>query len=228
MNDPSKFSPKEEQTRPLSKVLNQLMQECDIDGLQLAKNVGVTPTTIYRLLNDPSCNPTLASLDAIAKYFSITISQLIGDDSLPNDRIRGTHQPDINKWNTIPHLTWEEAAHWPERKLELESTVDRWTATDATVSNEAFALTMEGDSMYPRFPEGTLLIIDPKESIYHRAFVVLLSGKQSKPLFKQILINGSEYFIKSLHKDFKEIKKISLNSHKIIGVMVQARTEFKK
>jgi len=83
--------------------------------------------------------------------------------------------------------------------------------------------------MYPRFPEGTLFIIEPERSASNRDFVVILPKGQSKPFFKQILIDGADYYIKSLNKDFKEIKKIEIgNDNKIIGVMIQARMEFGK
>jgi SOS-response transcriptional repressor LexA len=88
---------------------------------------------------------------------------------------------------------------------------------------------MQGDSMYPRFPEGTLFIVDPQQLASHRDFIVILTNDHQRPLFKQLLIDGPDYYIKSLNKDFKEVKKIIPNKNcKIIGVMVQARTEFKK
>lgn len=214
----------------LSEVLNRLMEECDIDGVRLSKNTGVPTTTINRLrTGDPANNPTLTTLVPLSEFFRVTVSQLIGDEALPEDRVVGLHQPSISAWHTIPHLTWEQAALWPEAKNKLENEIDRWTATDLTLGDNAFAITMEGDSMYPRFPEGTLFIIDPTQPVSNRDFVLILPLDQEKPLFKQILKDGPDYYIKSLNKDFKEIKKITLNEgYRIIGVMVQARVEFKK
>lgn len=216
--------------RRLSEILNQLMTECDIDGVRLSKNTGVPVTTINRLRKgDPANNPTLTTLVPLAEFFTITVSQLIGDEPLSDDRRGGEHKPTLVAWKSIPHLTWEQAGRWLESKEKLATEISQWTATDILISDNAFAITMEGDSMYPRFPEGTLFIIEPAQPIMNRDFVVILPKNHSKPLFKQVLIDGSDYYIKSLNKDFKEIKKVLLNDdHKIIGVMVQARTEFKR
>jgi SOS-response transcriptional repressor LexA len=214
----------------LSEMLNQLMIECAIDGVQLSKNTGVPVTTINRLRKgDPTNNPTLTTLVPLSEFFTITVSQLIGDEPLSAKRIEGEHNPNMIAWKSIPHLAWEQVELWLENKANFESKINKWTATDIDVSDKTFAITMEGDSMYPRFPEGTLFIIEPEQPVNNRDFVVILPKDHSKPLFKQILIDGSDYYIKSLSKDFKEIKKISLNEdHKIIGVMIQARTEFKR
>ncbi len=214
----------------LSEVLNQLMTECDVDGVRLSKNTGVPVTTINRLRKgDPANNPTLTTLVPLAEFFMITVSQLIGDTPLSTSRMGGEHKPNVMAWKSIPHLTWAQAGQWLDHKEIVESEIHKWTATDIAISDHAFAMTMEGDSMYPRFPEGTLFIIEPAQQVSNRDFVVILPSNHSKPLFKQVLIDGSDYYIKSLNKDFKEIKKILLNeNHKIIGVMVQARTEFKR
>jgi SOS-response transcriptional repressor LexA len=213
----------------LSEVLNRLMQECDTDGVQLSKNTGVPTTTINRLRSgDSKNNPTLTTLVPLAEFFSVTVSQLIGDESLPQDREKGTHKPNVSGWKPIPHLSWEQVTCWPNARAEVEPEINEWTATDITVSENAFALTMEGDSMYPRFPEGTVLIIEPKCTIGNRDFIIILPKDQAKPLFKQILIDGTDCYIKSLNKDFKEIKKISLDNYRIIGVMIQARMEYRK
>lgn len=214
----------------LSEVLNHLMDEIDIDGVQLSKNTGVPVTTINRLRKgDPSNNPTLTTLVPLADFFSISVSQLIGDELLPTKRVLGEHTPNPNNWKPIPHISWAQAGKLLQTNFDFNASIPKWSATDLEVSDKAFAITMEGDSMYPRFPEGTLFIIEPEQKITNRDFILLLPNDSVTPLFKQILIDGSDYYIKSLSKDFKEIKKISLNvDHKIIGVMVQARMEYRK
>lgn len=213
----------------LSEILNYLMNECDVDGVQLSKNTGVPVTTINRLRKgDPSNNPTLTTLVPLAEFFSITVSQLIGDEPLSAQRQRGEHKPNVSQWKPVPHLSWEQAGEWQKNNAKLKSKINNWISTDLTVSDYAFAITMEGDSMLPRFPEGTLFIIEPEQSVNNRDFVVILPKGQIKPVFKQILIDGSEYYLKSLSNDFKEIKRISLNKdHIILGVMIQAKMEFR-
>ena len=64
----------------LSAILNHLMAESRIDGVQLSRRTGVPVTTINRLRkNDVDNNPTLSTLVPLANFFVITVSQLIGD-----------------------------------------------------------------------------------------------------------------------------------------------------
>ncbi|MFN3301255.1 MAG: helix-turn-helix domain-containing protein [Sediminibacterium sp.] len=215
-------------TKQLSMRLNHLMEECGIDGVQLGKNTGVPVTTINRLRNGAyECNPTLSTLIPLAEYFRITLSQLVGDEPLPANREPGEHQPKVVDWQEIPLLTFDQAAAWPRNKASIMPAISRKISTDLDLSDYAFALLMEGDSMSPRFPEGTLLLIDPNQQIHHRDFVLLLQIGLSRPIFKQILLDGPDYYIKSLNEDFKEVKKISLADYKLLGVMVQARMERK-
>ncbi len=214
----------------LRKILIQLMDECDIDSMRLSRNTGVPISTINRLRSGTSTNnPTLSTLIPLAEFFSITVSQLIGDEPFSQNRTTGAHKPDKIAWKMIDHLTWEQASQWPEKKPEPGEDMHNAVSTDLTVSDIAFALTMEGDSMSPRFPEGTILIIDPEQKSQNRDFILMLLKGQNKPLFKQLLIDGDEQYIKSLNPDFAEIKKIAQkDGSKIIGVMIQAISNFKK
>ena len=97
----------------LSNALNQLMIEHNIDGVLLSKNVGIPTTTINRLRKgDPTNNPTLTTLVPLAEFFSITVSQLIGDEPLPKSSSR--HHPEIPLSLTyLPLLSWGEVIGWP-------------------------------------------------------------------------------------------------------------------
>jgi hypothetical protein len=208
----------------LSDNLNRLIAECDIDSVQLHHNTGVPITTINRLRRaDPTNNPTLATLVPLADFFAISVSELIGDQPIPTTRMNGTFQPHIANWRPIPHLEWDEVSRW----LDNQVLVDRWTSVDIPVSEHCFAVTMCGDSMYPRFPEGTLLIIEPIKELKNRDFIFVQSFESIQPLFKQVLIDGPDHYIKSLNDDFKEIKKIDFTKeYKILGIMIQARMGF--
>ncbi len=74
----------------LSAILNHLMAESKIDGVQLSRRTGIPVTTINRLRkNDADNNPTLSTLVPLAHFFAITVSQLIGDEPIPDASITG-------------------------------------------------------------------------------------------------------------------------------------------
>ncbi len=213
----------------LSDVLIKLMDECDVDSAQLEQSTGVPASTINRFRSDENCNPTLASLTPLADFFCITVSQLIGEAPLDKNRIVGTYNPPYKAGLPIPVLTWQQAIQWPQIKNKQKSLdLNKWVSIDGSISDSAVGLIMQGDSMEPRFPDGTLLIFDPKQFVENRDFVLVFFKDQKKLAFRQLLADGSDKYLKSLNHEFKEIKKLqSEANYKILGVVVQTRMDFK-
>lgn len=59
--------------------LERLMKQHNVSLKQLAQEVGVPAANISRLKNDSSSNPTLSTLIPIAKFFDVSVSELIGE-----------------------------------------------------------------------------------------------------------------------------------------------------
>lgn len=59
--------------------LKKLMDLHQINDKVLSGSTGVPAANISRLKNNLTCNPTLGTLLPIAKYFGITVSELIGE-----------------------------------------------------------------------------------------------------------------------------------------------------
>lgn len=59
--------------------LKKLMDLHQINDKDLSDSTGVPTANISRLKNNLTCNPTLGTLLPIAKYFGVTVSELIGD-----------------------------------------------------------------------------------------------------------------------------------------------------
>ena len=55
------------------------MKEHHISIVELAATTGIPKANISRLINHQNSNPTLSSIFPIAKYFKISVSELIGD-----------------------------------------------------------------------------------------------------------------------------------------------------
>ena len=78
--------------------------------------------------------------------------------------------------------------------------------------------------MLPRFPRETILIIEPTLELQDKDFALIQAGEENKAQFKQVLFDGNDLYLKPLNSDF-EVKRIH-PSYKVLGVMVQALTEF--
>ncbi len=207
----------------LAKVLNQLMKEQDLTVSELARRTGVGQPVIHRVLSGETDNPKVTTLSPIADFFAVSIGQLLGNEPIPKDRISGTFRITSHGWTTIPLLNWEQVINWPVKKESLN--IEKQESTEMAVSKDAYALRVKDTTMLPRFPENTLLIVDPLLQPNDRDFVIAHIFGQKQALFRQFLLNGDDIYLKPLNADFN-MQMIDKKS-KILGVMVQARMDFK-
>src|SRR3990167_1621898 len=133
----------------LRHILRNLMDELSLSESELSRRTQVGQPVIHRILSGETDNPRVATLSLIANYFSVSISQLIGDAPLPENRIPGTHNPYLSAWNQVPLLTWEQAIDWPQQKQHVQE--PKMIATEIAVSPDAFALKIKDTTMAPRF-----------------------------------------------------------------------------
>ncbi len=208
----------------LKEILRKLMSEVNINEAELARKTNIPQPTLHRILSGSTRSPRGNSLSPLANFFSVTISQLIGDDPLSLERIPGTYNPSISGWTSIPLISWEDALDWPNIHANLRSDGwNAWSSTDATVSPMAFALRVKGEAMAPRFPEGTLLIVDPEYKPQDKDFVVVKVANQSQATFKQLLFDGDDAYLKPLNPEFNTARMDKRQT--ILGVMIQARVD---
>lgn len=206
----------------LCNILKAMMESVDITVTELARQTGVGQPVIHRMASGETDNPKVGSLSPIAKFFNINISQLIGDDPLPPELMSGSYNPLYRHWSKVPLLSWEQAICWPEEFTSTE--IQSYISTESNVSEKAFAVKMEDNTMFPRYPKGTTLIIEPSIEIKDKDFALIHVTGEDKAQFKQALLDGHELYLKPLNSDF-EIKKIDAG-RRVLGIMVQSLTEY--
>ncbi|MBI5447339.1 MAG: helix-turn-helix domain-containing protein [Gammaproteobacteria bacterium] len=206
----------------LHQILRGLMDEMQLSESELARRTHVGQPVIHRILSGETDNPRVATLSQIANYFSVSISQLIGDVPLPPDRLPGTHQQSPQTWTQVPLLNWEQVLVWPKQRESIQAPV--MIGTDLTVSKNAFALRVKDTTMMPRFLEGMLLIADPEKPVHDRGFAILRQTGQKTAIFKQILKDSADTYLKALNPDFKTILMDEAR-YQFIATLVQARDD---
>lgn len=208
----------------LAYILRQLMDEQDLTTSELARRTGIGQPVIHRILSSETGDPKVSTLSAIANYFAVSISQLIGDEPLPKTRLPGTHEVSKFGWNKAPLLSWEDVIHWPENKDKFPE-LD-YLVTDADVSPDAYGLKVKDTTMRPLFPESTVLIVDPALQPEDRDYAIVHIDQQKQAIFRQILFDGQNIYLKPLNTDFN-ITPLE-GKYEFLGVVVQSRGEFKK
>ena len=118
----------------LQEVLSFLMVEGDIDDASLSRETGIPASTISRMRLNTEANPTASTLRPIAKYFSISISQLLGDEEIPKDRLPGQQNPSQFTSARMPLISWGNVSNWLHDNLKFmtEKPV-KWLSTEKDV-----------------------------------------------------------------------------------------------
>lgn len=210
--------------KKLSSNLKGLMAELHITESELARRTGVGQPVVHRIASGETDNPKVGTLSPIANFFALSISQLIGDEPLPQNRLPGTYNPGAQGWCQVPLLDWEQVSEWPSVNNPSNKPT-RSISVDLNLGENAYALTVKDTTMEPRFPENTIIIVDPTLQPSDRDYAVVRVDGQKLPTFKQILIDGDSTYLKPLNPDFKAL--LLDKGYKFLGVVVQARVDFK-
>ena len=178
----------------IGQILNRLMTEKKIRVAELARRVNLPQPTVHRIATGVCEHPHLSSLEPIAGFFSISIDQLKG------------HEPIswLDRVFKVPLLAWEEAFNWPANKDEMKNR--ELILTDATVGKVGFALKIKDASMDPVFSKNTILITDPEKQAKDRSYVIAKLANYSEAIFRQLLIDAGDHYLKPLSQDLVKYK----------------------
>lgn len=128
----------------------------------------------------------------------------------------------------VPVISYVQAGEWTQSSnaYELGDGFAEIYA-DSAISNEAFALEIQGDSMLPRFLEGDRIIIDPKVNYQPGDFVVAKQDNEGTATFKQYRPRGTDargkeiFELKPLNDNWYTIVVDAKSPGRIIGPMVE-------
>lgn len=205
----------------LSDNLNSLMQEISISADELGRRIGLPASTIKKIRNRYSPNPTLTTLLPLAKFFSLTLDQLVGIEPLPQTRIKGSYQANIETVQHIPVLSWEESITWPKTSDKIHKTV----STEYSYHKNAFALLVEEDG-WENLAKETALLVDPSLKAEHRDFIIVHKEGLKIPCLKQVLYDDDQMYLKPVVQGYNIA--ILTPDHRILGIVVEYKKYLKR
>lgn len=202
-------------------IIKFLIDDVKIKEAELARQTGITQTTLNRLINDPNADPKISTLKPIADFFGISVSQLIGEEEIKN-RIPGTfHITNSAAWSTLPVIAWEDIDNFIEHKISDEH-CKSWVGTEKLISENSFGLHARA-FMEPRFRQNSILLVDPKSKIKDGSFVVVRLGEKDITV-REVLNDGQNFYLKHFDANFPHIK-YNKKQHRILGAIVEARLD---
>lgn len=221
MRNPIQKKISDKNRSPISTILKKLMDECSIIEAELARQTGLPQTTVNRLLLSENHDPRANTLIPIARFFSITIGQLLGQEPINPNRISGTVNPtNRDAWSIIPIIEWQEARSWLFQKRKFTpSSHNDWITTEKDISQESFALKTL-PSMEPRFRKNSTIIVDPHYQ-YHDGNYVIISIQNSDPTTRRVIKDGKDIYLSKLYGKEEPIRKKA--SDEILGTIIETR-----
>ncbi|WP_296619963.1 helix-turn-helix domain-containing protein [Marivirga sp.] len=201
--------------------LNLLMKEAHLNAEELSRRIGLPASTIKKIRNNDDPNPTLSTLTPLAKYFSLTISQLVGDEPFSESRISGSYNINLHTLNHVPLISWEEAINWPFKDNKVRPTI----TTEYEYSKDAYALIVDEDD-WESLSKDTVLLVDPKLQVEHRDFIIAHRSGQKTPTLKQVLFDEGQMYLKPVTQKYNIA--IFTSEHKILGVIVEYKKQLRK
>jgi len=200
----------------LSDNLNMLMARARVSSDELARQIKIPATTIKRIRNNDHANPTITTLIPIANYFSVSLNQLVGMESL----ISTTNQPLI-KTQKVPLFSWEESVHYAEIEYMERA---QYINVERIVSEKAFALIVE-DTDLDFFPKHCIILIDPMVQPLNGDYVIVANMKHNKPSIRKYIVEMDQLYLKPLISGIGVTTFTS--EYKILGVILQYKVELK-
>ena len=180
----------------LNRNLLALMNNNDISLTVLSRNTGIAIPTIKRLQSDPTTNPTLTTLLPIAEFFGVSVHQLISPHFDPGE-FKGYVENKAH-WLRVPIIKWEQTIDWHVNgKASAEA---EYVLADVNAGDNPYALIVEEED-WITIPKGSILIINSSIKPSNRDYVVL-HKKNAAPTLKQVVLDESKIYLKSLSRFF--------------------------
>ncbi|HLB41920.1 MAG TPA: LexA family transcriptional regulator [Gammaproteobacteria bacterium] len=205
------------QIHQLANNLQLLMKARNISENDISKILDIPVMTVRRIVFGETTDPRISTLKLLADYFDVTVDSLIEDNKSRSIAMVGQNIPQF-----IPILDWKTATDMDSlQNLELHSWKE-WQPIilrdQSSLSSHAFALESK-PSMQPRFPAGTLFVIDPNE-VPIDSDIVLVKIKTCNELsLRELIIDPPKWQLLPIISG-SEIIFYQKNEHKILGVIV--------
>jgi len=195
--------------------LCKLLSKYNLNANQLAHILGIPMMTVRRLMSGETGDPRISTLKIIADYFNISIDILIGN----NPETTLVHSKKVKAY-LIPKLTWEVLSELGDITQMDFSTWKNWQTLSIDENNllgkKTFAIESR-PSMYPRFPTGTIFIIDPSTQPTDGDIVLIKFVKNNEFTLRELIIDPPVWKLYPLVAD-SDIIILSEDLHEIHGV----------
>jgi transcriptional regulator with XRE-family HTH domain len=202
--------------------IKALMQKHELTIESLAQELNLSVSTINRLLVSSKSDPKLSTLRPIAKFFRISIDELIGDRPLslkPGDSESGFDNK--HALIQVPIIHWEQVKDAIKIISSLNfHTWNNWAAASDLAGEHSYALRVKQSSLPAPFYFKSLIVIDPERTPGDSDHVVVIHD--DNPMICKIIFHG----VKKIYKPLSIDETLKDSEIRFAGTIIQCTTEF--
>lgn len=173
--------------------IKKLRTEKKMSQAALAEKVGVSTPNISRYESGKQY-PEFEKIKDIAEALDVKISDLF----LVAEGVNVKSGPDLYK---VPLISWVQAGNLKEVFINNDLDNIEHIETTYRARKYTYALRVVGDSMEAKFPEGSIIIVEPEEQPINKSFVIVRQDG-NKATFKQLIDDGSSQYLKPLNERY--------------------------
>jgi transcriptional regulator with XRE-family HTH domain len=176
--------------------LRQLMEHHGLVEAELSRRSGIPMITISRLKTGHTDDPRLSTLQKLASFFCISLSQLVGEEPLLLEA-----QREQRRQVRIPLFYGDQWKIWTHEGIAENCSFDiQWIYTDQLPSNKGFAIQIDSDNYGAIFPKGSTIFIDADTASVSPCYV-LVTNTEKKDFFiaQKTQMMFAEYLVHPLN-----------------------------
>lgn len=204
------------QVKQIATNIQRLMKHRQMSECDLARSLKIPPMTVRRIVSGETLDPRISTLSLFADFFGVTLDALVRVPSDHYGLVHVQHQPIF-----VPVFDWEqvEEKHFFEKLdyMKWESWHPISSSGIDKLSDKCFAIRAKL-TMQPRFPAGTMLVVDPDVTPLD-GDLVLIRILESQISLRELVIDPPNNVLYSVMAGSEPIM-LDLIKHTIIGVVV--------
>ncbi len=204
------------QLKALAKNLHTLLKVRNISEYDLSQALNMPVMTVRRLVSGETEDPRISTLKTIADYLNVSIDSLMENHNLSAISLMNKNIPHF-----VPILDWKaitDIQSINDIDLRLWKEWYPIAIPSQTLSKTTFALESR-PSMQPRFPMGTLFIIDPHETPNDRDVVLIKMTQDGTLSLRELIIDSPKWQLQPIIYGSESLFYNKIE-HSIMGVII--------
>ena len=214
-------------TDNLSKNLITLMREQGISESELARAIDIPYNTIHRLTSGFTSDPRLSTLKLIANYFNVSLDVLTEEN---NASLPGIFTSKENTPKFVPIFSLEDISN-PEFLNQVDLSVwEKWQPIALSPSDGLSENTYGIESkrsMQPRFPMGTIFVVDPNQKPMDDDLVLVRIKETNAVSLRDLRIDPPSWQLLPVIES-SIMLPYDAQEHEIIGVIILTMIQSRK